>query len=403
MAGSVMVYGVILNASGSKTRYGRQGETGTWVVWDMLCYSKYIARNIVHSGLLIVFSLTSIVWLAQALRFIDFIVNQGVSLAVFVTLTVLLIPGLVLLILPVAMLLAVVFVYNRLYGDSELVVLESAGLSKWKLTRPVLIVGAAALLIGYTISLYLLPMSYGKFRDMQNFLRNNYVSLLLQEGVFSTPVDGLTVFIRTRDKDGTLHGVLVHDGRDPGASITMMAEEARLIETPQGPRFLLISGNRQEMRKGKLSLLNFDRYALDITLYAQSVATRPTDPQEQFITDLFNTQGMPPAEAAMRRAEGHYRLVWPFLSLGLPLVALGALLTGRFNRRGQWQRVTLAVVLAMMVVFIEAGLKNVMVATPSTVPVFYAIALLPAIIGAYVLRERRIPFHERMVELNAHV
>jgi len=353
----------------------------------MLCYTRYIARNLVHSGLLIVFSLTSIVWLAQALRFIDFIVNQGVSLAVFFTLTALLVPGLLLLILPVGMLLATVFVYNRLHGDSELIVLEAAGVSKWRLARPAMLVGLTAVMIGYGLSLYLLPVSFGKFRDMQNFLRNNYVSILLQEGVFNSPVEGLTVFVHTRDPGGTLRGILVHDSREAAASVTMMADEARLFETPQGPRFLLINGNRQEMRAGKLSLLNFERYALDLTLYAQSVKARPADPQEQFVDELFSNS-MPPAETAMRRAEGHYRLVWPFLALGLPLVALGSMLTGAFNRRGQWHRVALGMGLAMAVVFAGAALKNVMVKTPSTVPLFYVLAATAVLGGIWVLRER---------------
>src|ERR1700727_1241695 len=99
-------------------------------------YSKYIVKNLVHSTLLITFSLTSIVWLTQALRFIDFIVNQGVSIIIFLTLTALLIPSLLFMILPPAMFCSVLFVYNKLRNDSELVVMQASGLSNWRLAKP---------------------------------------------------------------------------------------------------------------------------------------------------------------------------------------------------------------------------------------------------------------------------
>src|SRR5579872_3796446 len=219
----------------------------------MYRYSNYIARHLVHSTLLITFSLTSIVWLTQALRFIDFIVNQGVSIVIFLKLTALLIPSLVLMILPPALFCAVLFVYNKLKSDSELVVMQAAGLSRWRLSIPAVQVAALVTLIGYVIAFYLMPVSYGRFRDMQAYLRNNYASILLEEGVFNNPVEGLTVFVRERDADGILHGILVHDNRVPEEAITMMAEVGKLVDTPQGPRFLLQNGNRQEMRNGKIS------------------------------------------------------------------------------------------------------------------------------------------------------
>src|SRR5436305_143800 len=108
----------------------------------MYHYSKYIARHLVHSTLLITFSLTSIVWLTQALRFIDFIVNQGVSIMVFLKLTILLVPALILMVLPPALFCAVLFVYTRLKADSELVVMQAAGLSRLRLAWPALQVAA---------------------------------------------------------------------------------------------------------------------------------------------------------------------------------------------------------------------------------------------------------------------
>jgi lipopolysaccharide export system permease protein len=365
----------------------------------MYQYNKYIAKHLIHSTLLITFSLTSIVWLTQALRFIDFIVNQGVSITVFLHLTLLLVPSLLLMILPPALFCSVLFVYNKLNMESELVVMQAMGLSRWRLALPALQVAVVLTALTYTIALYVQPSSYSRFKDMQSFLRNNYVSILLQEGVFSNPVDGLTVFIRERDKNGGLHGILVHDNREQDVSVTMMAEEGRLVQTQQGPRFLLSSGNRQEISDGKLSLLNFQSYTLDISFYTDVMKERRIDMQELFLSDLFSDDAtLTPQERNKRRAEGHQRLIWPAYPFALTLLALAVLFSGQFNRRGQWQRLALASGLTTIILFSAVGLRGAMAVKPFMIPLAYAMAMLPTFIASWVLSDRgkvtAIPYND---------
>ncbi len=354
----------------------------------MYQYSKYIVRHLVHSTLLITFSLTSIVWLTQALRFIDFIVNQGISITIFLQLTLLLVPSLLLMILPPALFCSVLFVYNKLKMDSELVVMQSAGLSRWRLGMPAIQVAAVVTLFAYSISMYLQPVSYTRFKDMQTFLRNSYVSLLLQEGVFSNPVNGLTVFIRERDKDGILHGILVHDNRVEGTQTTMMAEEAHLVETPQGPRFLLVNGNRQEMREGKLSFLTFDNYTMDISFYTQSIRARAPDAQELFLGDLLKPDPtLTPVENNKRYAEAQQRILWPAYTFSLTLLALAVILSGQFNRRGHWQRITGAIIMGTALIFTAVGLRGLMATNPPMIFAAYLLLFLPIAACFWVLAD----------------
>ena len=354
----------------------------------MYQYSKYIVKNLTHSTLLITLSLTSIVWLTQALRFIDFIVNQGVSIMVFLQLTILLIPSLLLLILPPALFCSVIFVYNKLKLDSELIVLQAAGLSRLRLASPAAQVAVGVALITYFIAMVLQPVSYTRFRDMQSFLKNNYASILLQEGVFSNPVKGLTVFIRERNKDGTLHGILVHDNRQMASPITMMAEEGKLVETPQGPRFLLLNGNRQEMRSGRLSFLTFENYTMDISLYTQSMAARPPDAQELFLNDLLaNDAKLSPIENQKRHAEAHQRILWPLYPLCLTLVALAVLLSGEFNRRGHWHRIAIAIGIGVIIIFSAVGFRGIMATRPNMIFVAYLNLLVPTGLALWSLSD----------------
>lgn len=348
----------------------------------MYRYSVYIMKHVASAAVLVTVSLTSIIWLTQALRFIDFIVNRGISIGNFLALTLLLVPSLMLFVLPFALLCAVLFVYYRLLMDSELLVLSSAGLSRFQLARPAINTAFATTLAAYAISLWLLPVSYHEFKNMQAFLRDNYASLLLQEQVFNSPVDGLTVYIRERDADGTLRGIIVHDGRDESKPpITMMAEEGRLVQSVQGPSFILYRGNRQEVQDGKLSFLNFDQYTLDIDFYASGGKERPKQPEEMYLPDLL----FPTAhgeEASRLIAEGHNRITWPLFPLAFTLLAVAVLLTGEFNRRGQWQRVTFTVLVSGIALSASVGLLNLSVKHPWMISLMYANVL--GIIGASI-------------------
>ena len=124
--------------------------------------------------------------------------------------------------------------------------------------------------------MYFIPVSYRTFKEQQFVIRTDYSSVILQEGVFSTLVNDVTVYVRERNRIGELLGILVHDSRIPDQPVTMMAESGALVNSENGPRFVMINGNRQEMDKenGRLSLLYFDSYALDLKQLGGTRETR---------------------------------------------------------------------------------------------------------------------------------
>lgn len=349
-------------------------------MFQMNTYTRYLIRLLLGPTLFVTLSLTGIIWLAQSLRFIDLIVNKGLSIATFLYFTLLMMPSLLGLILPLSLFIAVLYSYNKLLVESELVVLENVGLSKMQLARPALIVAAGITLLGYLISLWLQPASYREFKDMQSFIRNNYASLLLQEEVFNTPIDGLTVYIRQKLQNGTLKGIFVHDGRDPEHRVTLMAEEGKLVQTPAGPRFILSQGNQQAVDpdRGQLSLLHFDRYSLDLSIYAKAATSRWREPKERYLHELFFPQDDTPEHLLSKlHAEGHQRLTWPLYSMGLTLLALAALLSGQFNRRGQFKRIGVGTAIAIIVVGLGISATSIATGNSFAAALMYINVLLP--------------------------
>ena len=208
----------------------------------------YIFRQLFATTLFVAISLTCVVWLSQSLRFVEMIVNRGLSASLFVYFTMLLLPSFLGVILPLALFVAVLFVYNRLLVDSELVVLRAGGYSQYSLARPAMTLTLLVVLACYALTLYFMPASYREFKDLQFTLRNSYPTVLLQEGVFSPVMKGVTVYVGSRGRGGELSGIIVHDARNREQPVTMMAERGVIVAGDSGPP--RNSCNRQQAAGG---------------------------------------------------------------------------------------------------------------------------------------------------------
>lgn len=361
---------------------------------DRVSINSYIAKQLFTAVLVVVISLTCVIWLSQSLRFIDMIVNRGLPLATFVYLTLLLMPTWLSIVLPIAGFAAVLFIYNRMTGDREIVVLEASGLSPMRLARPALLVSVVITLLCYVMTLYLIPLSYRAFKELQFQIRHDYTDVLLREGVFNTIAKNITVYVRTRQKTGELSGIIVHDNRDENQQITLIAERGAFVVTEAGPRVFMQNGNRQsrDNATGRTSLLYFDRYTVDLG-GSKSVAQRAwRDQNELFLLELLNPTE---EETAPRNfdeyiAEGHSRLSTPLLGLSLPLLGLALLLRGEFSRRGQPWRILIAIAAAVLLEGLGLGAKFLAAKQPWTIPVMYIVTLAPALGALALLSRRRI-------------
>jgi lipopolysaccharide export system permease protein len=355
----------------------------------MRSITRYILNQIVVVTVAVTVGLTFAVWLTQSLRLIDYIVNRGLPASTFFSFVGLLLPSFLGIVLPIAVFCAALFVYNKMTMDSELVVLRASGMSQLQLARPALVVGAAATLVVYSITLYLLPLSFRSFKDLQHEIRNDYSAVLLQEGMFNTLSDNITVYVRERAVDGELRGILVHDSRDEEKPITLMAERGVLVTTDGGPRVVMVNGNRQEVERGtgRLSLLYFDSYTVEISRLQGSLDGRWREPKERYLHELLQPGDSEEDQRFYNElvAEGHQRLVAPLYALSFVMVALAALLSGEFNRRGQARRVITAILCVALLEGLALALQDLANRWLEAVPAMYLGPLLPLLASSYIL------------------
>ena len=349
---------------------------------------KYLIRQILLAFSVAAVALTAAVWLSQSLRLVDMIVNRGLPFSEFVYLAILMLPTFLVVILPIALFASVLFTYTRLTSDSELVVLRAAGLGPLDLARPALIVALSVMAFGYLLTLYLVPVSFREFKDLQFVLRNDYSTVMLREGTFNTLTDDLTVYVRERRSDGELLGILVHDARVPQRPVTLIAERGALVKTDTGPRVVMVNGNRQQVDRGQLSILYFDRYAIDVGNLGGPMGARWREPRERFVHELL-TPALSEHDRVYRTelvAEGHQRLTSPFYAVVLTLAALCCVLLGTFERRGQGRRVLIAIVAAVLIQGGGLALGNLMPRAPAATPLLYVFPLAVALAALLLLR-----------------
>lgn len=348
---------------------------------------RYIFRQLFWALIAVTAGLTALIWLTQSLRFVELVVNRGLSLLVFMRLTGLLIPSFIAVILPITTYVVIQFIYQRLAGDREVTVMRAAGLSPIALARPALAVALLATIVGYWLNLIAVPNTLASFREFQWEIRNKVAAFLLQEGVFTSISDKLVVYVRTRSPDGSLHGILVDDARDRAAHATILAESGQLVEGTNGPRVLLLNGSRQEIdhQTSRLNILTFSENEIDLANATGPEGGRPADMSEVGIRDLLHPRRALPRDVPKWIAEAHKRLASPLASISYALVALVSVLTGAFRRHGGFLRPLVAVFAVVLLVAVGLTIDGLAARDNALIPLIWVRALLPGIVCAIVL------------------
>ncbi|MCX7374999.1 MAG: LPS export ABC transporter permease LptF [Alphaproteobacteria bacterium] len=351
----------------------------------------YMFRQLAIALVAVAVGLVALVWVTQSLRFIELVLERGLSLLVFLELTGLLLPSFLAIILPVTTFVVVLFTYVRLGADREITVMRAAGLSPWQIARPALAVAGLASVIGYLLTLWLVPLTQSAFRDWQFEIRNEMAGLLFQEGVFSTLGGDLTVYARARERDGTLRGILVHDARDRGTPVTLLAEAGRLTTGPSGPRVTLINGQRQQVERvggeWRLTILAFAENSVELGRATRADQARARTVQERSLAELLDPPPDTPPRDSMRfLAEAQQRLASPLQAISLALVALAVALVGPFRRHGGGLKLALGAAIAVGIVALGLVIVSAAGRHAGLLPLIWLYTVLPGVVAAWVLQ-----------------
>lgn len=311
--------------------------------------NRYIFSSTFSAFAIVLFSLTSVIWITQALRDIDLMTSRGQTVLVFLGITGLVIPMLILVIAPIALMIAVMHSIGRLSNDSELIVMNAAGMSPWALFRPFLMMAVMVSAVMTVIGSWLGPLGLQTLNSWANEVRADLVTNVVQPGRFNGFERGLVFHIRERQANGVLLGVFVDDRRNPKERATFLAEQGTILKDERGTFLVLESGSVQRLeiakqekgQKGPLkqkdpTIVKFERYALDLAQADSSQQVQRVSARDRFFWDLLNNDpDKTKLQAGQVRAEMHDRIFAPIYPIVFTIVTFAYLGAPRTTRQGR--------------------------------------------------------------------
>lgn len=356
--------------------------------------TRYLLRNLLTVALFVALTLTIVVWLTQSLKLLELVANSDAPPGLFLKMVFLTLPKFLEIILPLSLMIAVLFTYNKMITDNELIVLRAAGVDQYGLAKPAILLAFVCSLLLMFMSTWLAPKSTEQVQSLRQKIGAQYSAFLLREGIFNTFGSSLTVYLRARDKNGDLLGLMIHDTREEDKpAVTILAKKGRIVMDGETPNIVVFDGMRQQIdtASGTVSKLSFSRYTIEISGFGGTAEARWRDAKERTFLELLSPDMTNTRDRSNRDlfiAEAHHRVVSPWNALSFTLTALTALLLGPFNRRGQSRKVALGaglVVLlqALNIAFVSMAKKDLM-----ALPLLYINTFLPIVIGFYCLHAR---------------
>jgi lipopolysaccharide export system permease protein len=301
---------------------------------------RYMFRTTVVAFLITLITLTVVIWFTQAMRDFDLITSERQTILVFVGITGMIVPLLVMIIAPIALMVSAGHVLNRLGSDSEIIVMNAAGISPGRLLRPYLAVAILVSILVGVIAAYISPRSLRELRDWSEQVRADILTNIVQPGRFTSVGGNLTFHIADRRPNGLLQGIFVDDRRDPNEQATYLAEEGEIIKNDKGSFLVLEHGSIQRLEGGRRDprIVTFDRYAFDLSKFTGGPQNVNYTVREKYIWQLMWPQPDDPlyiAQPDQYRSELYDRLASPLYPLAFAILTfmfLGSPQTTRQSR-----------------------------------------------------------------------
>ena len=300
---------------------------------------RYILAALLRTFGFFALVLIAVYWVNRAVSLFDQLIGDGQSLAVFLEFTLLSLPMMVRVVLPIAAFVAALYVTYQLLRGNEVAVVQAAGVSALRLARPYVAFGLIVAAFLTVLMHVLIPQARAQLAARQSELAQNVTAGLLREGVFQHPAEGITVFITEITPEGALQGVYLSDARSGAVRIDYSARTAVVVPDATGPKIVMVDGQAQihDPRTGRMSVTGFADFTYDLGGLvgtggrARSVQELPTVELLAPTPALLDETG---ASLAQLRYELWVRMVYGFGTVAAVLIAFAALMAGGFSRLG---------------------------------------------------------------------
>jgi lipopolysaccharide export system permease protein len=290
--------------------------------------AKYILFELLPTFIFSVAGFVFLLTMAQTFRLGEYIIIHRAQVGVIGELIFYMTLNTLSMVLPMAMLFAVLLTYGRMSQDSEIVAFKAMGLGLRHLLTPALAMGIVVTVLAAQLTINVAPWGSRKSEDLAHEMRRFQPMAAIREGVFSEGFFDLVVYANKVDtKNGTLSKIFIFDERST-SPITIVAPEGRLVTETVGLKskaFLrLYKGDLHRSADEFYTKINFDNY--DINFFDErelGEVNRGADALTMEELDQAIVKQTDAKEISKLRLEWHRRLTLPVATFIFTLIGVG--------------------------------------------------------------------------------
>jgi LPS export ABC transporter permease LptF/LPS export ABC transporter permease LptG len=292
----------------------------------MRILDRYIVREVFRHALLGIAVFTFVFFVPKLVQLMELFVRHTGSGAQILQLFLCIFPAVLTFTLPMAVLIGVLLGLGRMSADSEIIALTALGIGRRRILLPVGVLAVAGALVTLSMTAWLGPMAYHKYRTLEVELVASQISFAVQPRVFDERFPKMVLYVNDVSASGTQwHGVfLAEAGGENGSQLTLAENAIVIAEPKEGKLELHLKGGTTH----EFSREDPDRYS--VTAFGQSdwpievnglvpPQPRQLSNSERSLRELFDTNDAGWREA---RVELHRRLAFPMACLVFALVAV---------------------------------------------------------------------------------
>jgi lipopolysaccharide export system permease protein len=294
----------------------------------------------------------AIAWTTQVLGRINLVTDSGQTALTFLGLATLLLPTMIPVVAPFAVIIGATQALSSMNQDSELSVIAAAGAGRMTIIRPIMLLAVLAAIFSFTVDVVVEPAARQRVREIIATSHADLLSTVIQEGSFRRIEDGLYVQVSDRLPDGRLGGIVVADSREKDVDLLFYAKEGDIQSVDGGQVLLMRDGEvHRKAPGGDVSVIRFVSYAFDLSGFASKTGEIYFSPKDRSLAYLLDP---PPNDRIVQRsprlytAEAHRILSEWLYSIVFGLFALAAAGDVRSHREARIHPMVTAIAVALI-------------------------------------------------------
>ncbi|WP_375641490.1 MULTISPECIES: LPS export ABC transporter permease LptF [unclassified Bartonella] len=314
----------------------------------------YILKRVLVLFSSVMIAAVGVSWTIQILARINFLTTSKQTLLTVLQFSLSLVPSVIFLVIPFALVIAVTTILSAMHQDSELAVINASGFPKSTVWKPILLLAIVASCISFSIANFVVPQARLHMRQMLASAHFDLINLFISEGSFQKLANNLYIEIGERNPNGTLERLFIADQRDPKTDLFYYATDASIVSNKNGSFLVLNNGEieRVNHQNNSVSIVQFSSYTFSLGEFIPSDKTPTLYPKDRSLSYLQNPDPKDPyyqRKPLQYKAEFHRRLTQWLYPIVFSLIALAAAGDVRSHRQARHSANLSAIALSFLV------------------------------------------------------